>query len=102
MSFSLPSSLGRSVTAVFPPAIVDSRYEVGRILLAKNVQRFIESRLLDLTVCGQVFAGRVAGDEVLFGEEALSSRIVSGGEVDLGKPECVFVVVCNGVISWRA
>ena len=62
------------------------------VALPKNSERLLKSRLFYEAVGGKILAGGVAADEVLLGEEGLSSCVVSVGKVDLGQPEGVVVV----------
>lgn len=75
-----------------PPTIAGTRDEVCGILLAKDSKSLLKSALFYQTVSGKIPARRVPCDEVLLREEALGSCIVSGGEMDLSKPECVFII----------
>jgi len=76
----------------FSPAIARAGNEVCRVLLAQHIECFFEPALLDEAVSRQISTRGVPRDQVLFGEKALGSSIVSGGEMDLGEPEGIFVV----------
>ena len=78
-----------------PPAIADSCDEVGRILLAKYIERFFESVLFDQAMSSKIPARRISCDQILFGQEALRASIIAGREMDLGEPECIFVIFCE-------
>lgn len=79
----------------FPPTVADRCDEMGWVLFPQDVQCFFESALLDQAVSSQVSTRGVSSDQVLFGEEALGSSVVARREMDLRKPECVFVVFCR-------
>ena len=76
----------------FPSAVARVIDQVGGILFAEHIERFVESILLDKAVSSQVTTGGISSDEVLLGEEALGSSVVAGGEMDLREPECILVV----------
>lgn len=63
------------------------------VFVPKNVYCFIVMRLLDIAMSGQVFTRRVPCYEILPREKAEGARIVTGGEMYLGQPEGVLVVV---------
>lgn len=54
------------------------------ILVTEDVERFIIPRLFDIAVRSQIFASRVARNEVLPRKETECSGVVSGREVYLG------------------
>ncbi len=72
-----------------PPDLTRCCYEMARVLLSQYVQSFFKSALLDLTVSGEVSAGGTVVDEVVLGQEALSSCIVARGKVYLSQEEGV-------------
>ena len=72
-----------------PPDLTRGCYEVARVLLSQYAQSFFESALLDLTVSGEVSAGRTVIDEVVLCQETLSSCIVARRKVYLSQEECV-------------
>lgn len=65
---------------------------MGGVLLAEYVKSFVKSSLLYQTVSGKISTRGVSCYKVLLREEALGSCVVSCGEVDLGKPEGIFIV----------
>ena len=68
---------------------------MGGVLLSKNIERLLESSLLDQAVSSEISTRRISGDEILFCEETLRSSVVSSRKVDLGKPEGILVVTCR-------
>lgn len=70
-----------------PPNLARRCYEVARVLLSQYVQSFFESALLDLTVSGEVSAGRTMINEVVLCQKTLSSGVVACREVDLSQEE---------------
>lgn len=66
---------------------------MSRVALPKDSQSLFETGLLDEAVTGKIAASRVAADEVLFGEERLSTCVIASRKVDLGQPEGIVVVV---------
>ena len=66
---------------------------MGRVLVSQDGNSFFILVLLDVAVGSQVSAGGVTSDEVVFRQEALCAGVVARGEVDLGEPECVLVVI---------
>ena len=58
-----------------------------RVLLSQDIQGFLELVLLDVAMGSQVTACGAVVDEVVLGEEALSTGVIAGGEVYLGQKE---------------
>lgn len=77
----------------FAPAVACTRDQMSGILFAQECEGFVKSGLLDKTVRGKVPARGISGNEILFGQEALGSSVIACGEVDLGKPKGIFVIV---------
>ncbi len=73
----------------FPPSFAGRNQKMCRILVPKNSKGFVELGLFDLAMGCQVFACWAVVDEIVLDEEALCSRVIPRGEVDLGKPESI-------------
>jgi hypothetical protein len=63
------------------------------IFVSENCKGFLKFELLDETMSSKISARRAMLDEAVFHEEALGAGIVSGGEMDLGKPERIFRII---------
>ena len=85
----------------FPPNLARGSYEVCRILFPQDVQSIFESILLYVAVSCKILTGRAMIDEVVFGEEALSTSVVASGEVDLSQEESVISIACRMLANFR-
>ena len=74
---------------------------MARVLTSQYVQGFLELVLFGLAMCGQVAACGTVVDKVMFGEEALGACVITGGEVYLGKEECIIGVAYDKSTSTR-
>lgn len=79
--------------ADFPPSIGSPRSQVGGIVGSKLVESILISFLLDQTQGEQVLARSMPVLQVGPLQQALSSGVVPGAEVDLGEPEDVMIVI---------
>ena len=68
------------------------------VLVAQDMQGFIVAALFDVAVGGEIFARRVTSYQILSCEETEGAGVVCGGEMDLGEPKGVLVVVCESRI----
>lgn len=59
------------------------------ILVSKHIQSILVFQLFYLTVSGQISASWAMIDEVVLGEEALGTSIVSSGKMNLCKEESI-------------
>lgn len=66
------------------------------VSVSQDIESLFKSGLLNLAVRGQVSTCGTMIYKIVLGEEALRSRIVSGGEVYLGKPEGIVGVTWYG------
>jgi hypothetical protein len=75
------------------------RDQVCGIPFAEHAECFFVPRLLDEAVASEISTRGIAVNEVLFGEESLSSRIVPRGEVNLSQPEGVIIIIYTNAES---
>ena len=67
-------------------------YEMVGIFITEDIQGLFESVLLDLAVGCKVSTGGAVIDEVVLGQEALSSYIVARRKVYLGQEEGIVCI----------
>lgn len=83
----------------FPPTIAPVCDEVGRILVTENIQGFFETILFYVAMSCQISARRISCDQILVRKEALCASVVARREVDLSKPECVFIILYRRLLA---
>jgi hypothetical protein len=88
---------GQAVSHVLQlaPGGVSGGEQVRRALVAQKAQCILVAALLDVTVCGEVFGGGGAFDQVIAGGEGQGSRVVASREVRLREGEGIFIPVCD-------
>lgn len=77
----------------FPPGIVLCGYEMDRVLFSKYHKCLIVFALIDVTVRGQISAGKASSNEIFAGEQTKGPGEVVVSKMDLGQPECVCIII---------
>lgn len=73
--------------------IARARNEVDWVLFTKDIESLLKSALLNQAMAGEISAGWVSCNQILFREEALRSSVIACREMNLRKPESVLIVV---------
>lgn len=63
------------------------------VLIPKYVKGLVVARLFYVAMGGQIFARRIPCYEILSRKKSEGARIITSGEMDLGQPEGILVVV---------